>query len=118
MALSQSDIVDFLALDDASNRIVVVLVDEHDWSDEHGHMALLQAKLNRYLAFIESGEIREALRQRVRNDVPLDWPILIRVVARFSPAPHGMSFIKKVERVISDAGIGFDLTVRQDPTSQ
>ena len=40
--------------------VILTISDHLDWSDSSSHQLLLQVKMNRYLAFIESGEIEQS----------------------------------------------------------
>jgi hypothetical protein len=57
MSVEQTDVVDIISIDRETGHVVLTISDHLDWSDSVGHQAILQKKLNTYLAFIESGEI-------------------------------------------------------------
>ena len=60
MSIEQTDVVDIMSTDRASGHVVLTISDHLDWSDSVAHQRLLQNKLNRYLAFVESGEILQS----------------------------------------------------------
>lgn len=62
--------VDWLALEKGTGRILLTVVDDLDWTDEAGHLFVLQEKLDTYLAFIESGEVFERLLDTLERPVP------------------------------------------------
>jgi hypothetical protein len=100
MAADNLDVVDIITV--APNGSVVLTVSDHlDWIDSVAHQSMLQAKINRYLAFVESGEIftsYPAARGR---------PVLIRVVTKFAPDADGRLFFEKVALAIAPAGLEF-----------
>jgi len=59
---------------------------------------LLPRKLNRYLAFVESGEILESY------PASKDRPVAFRVVFKFPPDEAGRAFLAKASVVIESAG--------------
>ena len=70
---------------------------------------LLQEKLNRYLAFIESGEVFDRLRDtEIATEVARDTPIRIRILARCVPTEKAVAFLKFATNVFEKAG--FELT--------
>lgn len=59
MSIEQTNVVDFIGIEESTGRVVLTISDHLPWDDDE-HFPLLQEKLNRYLAFIESGEIHES----------------------------------------------------------
>jgi hypothetical protein len=58
MAVDDPSSVDIISID-PQGAIILTIADHLDWSDSKAHQYTLQTKVNRYLAFIESGEILE-----------------------------------------------------------
>lgn len=111
MALTRTDTVDWLGLHKPSGPIVLFLLDESEWDvdDEMNHIFLLQEKLNRYLAFIESGEVFDRLLDtEIATEVARDTPIRIRILARCVPTEKALKFLKFATNVFEKAG--FELT--------
>jgi hypothetical protein len=81
-----------------TGHVVLTVSDHLDWSDSTAHQLLLQTKLNRYLAFVESGEIVESYPDAK------DRPIEFRVVFQFPPDNGGEAFLLKVRPIIESAG--------------
>jgi len=100
MAIDQSDVIDFVTIDQAGNAVLTVS-DHLEWDEKNEHIFALQQKLNRYLAFIESGELVE------RYPETRGKPAVISVVALHQPNGAAQSFLQKVEQVLQGAGIGF-----------
>ena len=59
---------------------------------------LLQSKLNRYLAFVENGEILESYPDAKNR------PVAFKVVFQFPPDEAGRAFLAKVRPIIESAG--------------
>ena len=81
-----------------TGQVVLTISDHLDWSDSTAHQTLLQSKLNRYLAFVESGEILESY------PAAKDRPITFKVVFQFPPDEAGHAFLAKVRPIIESAG--------------
>jgi len=100
VSVEQPDVVDIISTDTRTGH--VVLISDHlDWSDSPWHQAILQTKLNRYLAFVESGE----LLQRYENAA--GRPVAIKVVFKFRPDKDGGDFLSKARAIIEAAGFSF-----------
>ena len=69
MRLNDPDTVDYLGLEKETGCVVVTLVDDCGWEDEMQHLGLLQAKVNRYFDFIESGEVYQQLAETTGRKV-------------------------------------------------
>ena len=48
-----------ISTDTQTGHVVLTISDHLDWSASTWHQRILQAKLNKYLAFVESGELLE-----------------------------------------------------------
>ena len=101
MSIEQTDLVDIISTESMTGNVVLTVSDHLDWSDSPAHQLLLQGKLNRYLAFVESGEILENYPNAK------DRPIEFRVVFRFAPDDGGREFLAKVRPIIESAGFAF-----------
>lgn len=98
MSIEQTDVIDIISTDRLTGDVVLTVSDHLDWSDSTAHQLLLQSKLNRYLAFVESGEIFEHYPKRKER------PIVLRVAFKFPPDASGRSFLTKAKAVIEAAG--------------
>jgi hypothetical protein len=98
VSVEQTDVVDIVSIDRQSGHVVLTISDHLDWSDSIGHQTLLQKKLNRYLAFVESGEILEQYPNAK------DRPVAFSVVFQFPPDDPGWAFIARARAAIESAG--------------
>jgi hypothetical protein len=99
MSIEQTDKVDFVNLDRATRRVVLIISDHLDWShDERNHLLLLQKKLNSYLSFVESGE----LIKKFPDERGL--PIVISIVGRSLMSEQANLFFEKARESIENEG--------------
>ena len=98
MSIEQPDLIDIISIDRVTGETILTISDHLDWSDSAAHLLLLQNKLNRYLAFVESGEILQSYPNAK------DRPIIFAVVFKFGPNDEGRAFLDKVRQVIESAG--------------
>ena len=59
MSLDNLDVVDPIGTDRATGPIELSIIDDWDWSDPQRHLVALQAKLNLYFEFIETGQLEQ-----------------------------------------------------------
>ena len=101
MAIENPDVVDIISVT-PGGTVALTISDHLDWIDSADHQLILQAKINRYLAFVESAEILTsypAARGR---------PVLIEVVTKFEPDAEGRLFLERVALAIAQAGFDFE----------
>ncbi|UCX05128.1 DUF6572 domain-containing protein [Shewanella sp. HL-SH4] len=59
MAITETNKIDSVVSSKEHNEVVLLITDHLDWSDDLEHQQLLQAKINSYIRFIESGQLCE-----------------------------------------------------------
>jgi hypothetical protein len=89
MSIEESDVVDIISINRMTGHVVLTNSDQLDWSNSVAHQLLLQSKFNRYLAFVESGEILESY------PASKDRPVVFEVVFQFPPGESGRAFVAK-----------------------
>jgi hypothetical protein len=82
--------------------VVLTISDHLDWIDTISHQQTLQEKLNRYLSFVESGEILEGYPDAKYR------PVVIQVVTKYDPDPSGTQFLQRARGAIERAGLAFE----------
>jgi hypothetical protein len=97
LSISEEHQIDFVSIHQ-SKEVVLTVSDHLAWDDVSGHLVLLQAKLNAYLRFVESGE----LYQRFPDAAAL--PVVIQVVGKFPPDDQGSRFLQLASRAVEAAG--------------
>lgn len=59
MSVLEKDKVDAIGISKDSNRIILMISDHLDWDKEYEHLILLQEKVNTYINFIESEQVKD-----------------------------------------------------------
>lgn len=98
MSVEQLDVVDIVSTDDRTGHVVLTISDHLAWSNTVEHQTKLQAKFNRYLAFVESGELLAHYPSAEGR------PIAIKVVFKYKPDQEGWGFLARAKKVIESAG--------------
>lgn len=98
MSVEQLDVVDVVSIDKQTGHVILTISDHLDWSNSLQHQTALQAKFNKYLAFVESGEIL------TRYPDAKDRPVAIKVVFKHKPDQEGWRFLARAKEVIESAG--------------
>ena len=91
MTIEQTDKVDFISTDRDGNTKLTIS-DHLEWDEELEHLYFLQEKINKYLSFIENGEIYEHRKEAKEND------IVINVVCKYKPNNSAENSCKNVRQ--------------------
>ena len=102
MAVDDATGIDCVGVDKTIGEVVLTISDHLDWNHSIGHQVILQAKLNSYLAFVESGELLQKYPD-AKNRL-----VAFQVVFKFPPDAQGLLFLDRAKAVM-EAG-GFTLT--------
>ena len=100
MTVEDVAVIDILGINKAE-EVVLTISDHLDWSNEVDHLLTLQAKINKYLEFIENGEIFEKYPKAKGRK------IVIEVIGKHEPPPRAKDFIEEAMRRITKAGFCF-----------
>ena len=101
MSVDQPDVVDIISKSQ-SGEIVLTISDHLAWADTHGHLRMLQEKINTYLRFLESGEIYQRYPDAIGSK------LTIEVVFQLEPNLEARSFLSKARAIVEGAGFGFE----------
>lgn len=107
MAVDDAKVVDFVVVETATGRVVLTIVDHLDWSDADFHLELLQAKINGYLSFVESGEIARKYPDSAGRRA------CIRIMAKHDLPDRGRSAFDDARNAVAQGG--FDLEWQRLP---
>jgi len=99
MSVEKAGVIDAIGVEKNSGKVILTISDHLGWEDESGHLSTLQAKLNSYLAFIESGEMLESYPDARGRDVIID------VVGKDLPTPNAERFLEKAGKELARAGL-------------
>ena len=100
MSLDDLDAIDALGVDRASGEVILNILDGWGWDDEDAHLLALQAKLNRYFAFVESGQIDEVEPSWREHGARID------VFFRVEPPVAAIALLKTAEFVARPLQLG------------
>ena len=105
MSIEQPHAIDRLAVDPVSATCTLTIIDHLAWDEPHvqAHLQALQAKINRCLQFIQSGEIF------IADPDAADCELVIVVRAIHAPTMAAEQFIEAARSVLEDAGIGLSI---------
>ena len=104
LTVENESVVDIISTKPDGVTVVLTIRDHLDWVDTSQHQVLLQNKLNRYLAFVESGELLEAY----------PTPKGCAVEFRHQPDTAGRVFLINAKQVVESAGFTLHTTVFAD----
>jgi hypothetical protein len=99
LSIDETRKVDIISID-SNGRVILTISDHLAWDDEH-HLELLQAKLNTYLAFVESGEVYDSYPDSKGRT------FAFKVSCKFQPSKRGLAFLERARKVIEEAGFDF-----------
>ena len=102
MPLDNPDVIDAVGIEKDSEFAALTIADSWDWQDEQKHLLALQAKLNAYFRFIESGQIWQSYPDAAGRQIVID------VIGRFPLPQLGIEFLTKA----SDACAGLGIRIR------
>jgi hypothetical protein len=104
MSVLDTDLVDYVYLDDSTQTPVLVVSDPLTWKppEDEDHLEALREKLNAQIAFVETGQIRTV------------WPgyagglVKVEVVARYALNRAAREFYNVAETVMQRANMRLD----------
>lgn len=99
MGLENLDVIDAAGLEASTGTVVLSILDSQDWMDERGHLLALQAKMNSYFGFIESGQIYEDYPDAKMSKLRID------VIGRYPLPPTATRLIEKANEVATALSI-------------
>jgi len=96
MTVEQSELIDTVSLDPETGTCTLGILDDLMWDD--AHLQLLQAKLNTYLRFVESGEIY------VQYPAAQGLDFAIEILCIYAPGVSANLFLATAENIVNEAG--------------
>lgn len=101
MAVDNPDVIDAIGIERDSGVAVLTIADQLDWDGGEQHLLVLQAKINRYLDFVETGEIYDSYPNAVGK------PLRIDVVFKYPPSESGKRFLALAMDAVKQNGLSF-----------
>ncbi len=103
MALDKTEVVDIVATKPGASNALLLLVDDWEWDDEHGHLLALQEKLNTYIAYVEGGQLVRDYPTANGQDVAIQAKFL-----HLPPESVQAGFLSQAEQLLVNTGIEFE----------
>jgi hypothetical protein len=72
LAVDEPGVIDAVGIDLVTGEVVLTIADHLAWDQDNEHLRILETKINRYLGFIEAGELVEAYPSAVGKPVRID----------------------------------------------
>ncbi len=110
MAIDNPNVIDLIGTDRTTGEAVLTISDHLEWDDRNEHLLILQEKINRYIGFIESGELLENYAGAAGR------LIRVEVVCKYPPSEVGERFLNLASETFEKAG--WSLTWRWWPSKQ
>jgi hypothetical protein len=112
MTIENADVVDLVGIENDTGKVILSIVDHLDWVDVESHLEIVQEKLNRYIAFFESGEIHDAYPDSKGREVV----IALLLVFPITTDERAVQFMRQVRAVLSGIGVEFRVTLLPQET--
>ena len=109
MPVDDLDVIDAIGLDSTTEEVVLTIADHLDWDEGDEHLKFLQNKINRYLDFIQTGELLERYPMAHARQIRID------VICRWHPSSHALEFLERARQVIETNGWHFSWRVVNTP---
>ena len=98
MSIEDQSTIDAIGINQ-EGQVILTISNHLEWNSEH--LFLLQEKINKYLSFIESGEILESYPESKGR------VLKINVVCKYEPSSEASNFLSQCKAVINQAGFQF-----------
>lgn len=98
MGIDKAGLIDAIGVDKNTGEVVLSILDAHDWDEEREHLLLLKEKINRYLGFVESGEIQQCYPSAQ------DQLCRIDILFRCQPPAKVDGFLIEAQNVVLEYG--------------
>ena len=106
MTITDPTTIDIVATRPDADVVRLVITDHLDWTAELDHLAMLQEKVNTYLAFVETGELGRSHPEAAGRAVQIEIRFL------HEPTEHARRhFLDRAEEVVGGAGMTLVWTV-------
>jgi len=107
VSVDNANVIDACSIDKGTAEVVLSIFDHLSWTDAT-HLAVLQGKINRYLDFIDSGQLLEDYPQGKGR------PIQIAIWLKYPPDDVGKKFLATAEAVLQKAKCRLSVRVKPE----
>lgn len=108
MSIEKTTVIDFMGLDEKTEIYHLGISDHLDWKNSEEHLHILQEKINKYLAFIEGGQLHK------EQPLARGKKILIQVYAKYPLNKYGERFYDHAQELVKEAGFGLEFKLIED----
>ena len=108
MGLYESDKIDAIGIEKSSGKVILSIFDGLDWQSSYDHLVELQAKLNAYFDFVESGQMEEAYPASSGREV------VINIITKQVLHPLGQELLERAAEACGDLNIEIRTQVLPD----
>jgi len=108
MSVEDVEMIDIIGVEPESDKVVLTIADHLEWSDEYDHLKMLQAKLNTYVGFIQSGEMTSAY------PTALGRKSVIEIVWKCIPTKSAIKFVTEATIALHHLGIELRSDVKKE----
>lgn len=105
MRLSETNTVDFMGTEKGTGTVLATLMDDFDGTDQERRLGLLQMKMERYLDFVESGEVYTKESKVVDRAIAAPTPVKIAIIARHRLDADGERFLAEAREIAASLGV-------------
>ncbi|MEO8277184.1 MAG: DUF6572 domain-containing protein [Thermoanaerobaculia bacterium] len=98
MTVEQPDEIDIVGIERNTGLFVLTIADHLDWDELEEHMRILEAKVESYIAFIDSGHVLE------EHPLSAGRGIAISLVFRVTPPDSAATFFDRLRERVEGAG--------------
>ena len=108
MSVQDRELVDMISIDEPTRTLCLTMVEPRAWSDDHVRAVELEAKLNQYLHYLASNQ--------VRRDYPDadERPKRIELVCHFEPPESFWPTLAQIETQLRRLDLSFRVLVSKD----
>lgn len=108
MSITETGKIDIIASRPNSSAVKLVITDHLTWDDLDTHARLLQEKINTYLDFVESGQLRRLQTPRI----PESPEIHITLAVQHPPSANAEVFLAQVREFLARVSVYFEIELR------
>ncbi|NUF85479.1 hypothetical protein HUN17_15915 [Acinetobacter seifertii] len=102
MTVDNLESIDFISASPEGD-VVLTISDHFVWGNDE-HLYILQEKINKYIDFIESGDVYEKYEHAIGKK------FVIELIYRFDPFVSDLKFLDKIKKFLSSIGIKFQFS--------
>jgi hypothetical protein len=101
MTIDNAAVVDSAGIDKKTGDVVLTISDHLPWHDEATHFRYLELKIGKYIEFVKSGQLTDAVPGAFGR------PVRISLIYQYPPSPSAAEILSAVARQLGIYKIGF-----------